>query len=211
MFHAPEIKNHEKYLGLPSFVVKSKVATFRELKGKVWSRMNGWKEKLLSHGGREVLIKAMTQSIPTNTMSCFSLPNGLCKVLNKMFSQFWWDHYDIKKKAHWVKWSKLCEKKEEGGIGFRDIKVFNQALLAKQGWRFLQNPQSLVRQVFKYKYFPRCGFMEAGVGYHASYAWRSLSSAKGVLRMGLRWPIGNGPMASCYGFRVPFINPESTG
>ena len=53
--------------------------------------------------------------------------------------------------------------------------------------------------------------MEAGVGYHASYAWRSLSSAKGVLRMGLRWPIGNGPMASCYGSRVPFVNPESTG
>ncbi len=128
-----------------------------------------------------------------------------------MFSQFWWDHYDRKKKAHWVKWSKLCETKEEGGIGFRDIKVFNQALLAKQGWRFLQNPQSLVHQVFKNKYFPRCGFMEVGVGYRASYAWRSLSSAKGVLRMGLRWHIRNGPMASCYGSRVPFINLESTG
>jgi hypothetical protein len=90
MFHVLEIKNHEKYLGLPSFVVKSKVATFGELKGRVWSRINGWKEKLLSHGGREVLIKAVTQSIPTYTMSCFSLPNGLCKDLNQMFSQFWW-------------------------------------------------------------------------------------------------------------------------
>jgi hypothetical protein len=48
--------------------------------------------------------------------------------------------------------------------------------------------------------------MEAGVGYRVSYAWRSLSSARGVLRMGLRWHIGNGPMASCYGSRVPFIN-----
>uniref|UniRef100_A0A2N9H4H5 Reverse transcriptase zinc-binding domain-containing protein n=1 Tax=Fagus sylvatica TaxID=28930 RepID=A0A2N9H4H5_FAGSY len=43
--------------------------------------------------------------------------------------------------------------------------------------------------------------MEAGVGYRVSYARRSLSSARGVLRMGLRWHIGNGPMASCYGSR----------
>jgi hypothetical protein len=85
LFHVPKIKNHEKYLGLPSFVGRSKVAAFGELKSRVWRRICGWKEKLLSNGGREVLLKAVVQSISTYTMSCFRLPDGLCKDLNQMY------------------------------------------------------------------------------------------------------------------------------
>ena len=60
------------------------------LRGRCRKKINGWKEKFLSHGGREVLIKAVAQSIPTYTMSCFRLPDGLCNDLNNMFSNFWW-------------------------------------------------------------------------------------------------------------------------
>jgi hypothetical protein len=115
----------------------------------------------LSNGGREVLIKAVAQSIPTYTMSCFSLPEGLCRDLNIMFSNFWWGQHDRKKKAHWLKWSKLCNPKEEGGLGFQDLRSFNRALLAKQGWRILQQPSSLLSQVFQAKYFPGKSFMDA--------------------------------------------------
>ena len=55
----PEIREHEKYLGLPSFVGRPKYQTFVQLKDKVWKRVNGWKEKLLSQAGREALIKAV--------------------------------------------------------------------------------------------------------------------------------------------------------
>ncbi len=91
-----------------------------------------------------------------------------------------------------MKWDKLCHSKESGGLGFRDLKTFNLALLAKQGWRILQQPQSLVARVFKAKYFHSCGFMEADIGHRPSYAWRSIAMAHEMLQLGMRWHIGNG-------------------
>jgi hypothetical protein len=192
LFQVPEIKSHEKYLGLPSFVGRSKSMAFGVVKGRVWRRMNGWKEKFLSSAGREILLKAVAQSIPTYTMSCFKLPESLCNDLNSMFSNFWWGHHDKARKAHWLQWNKMCKSKVAGGLGFRDIRMFNKALLAKQGWRFMQHQNSLLSRVYKAKYFPHCSFLEAKVRHRPSYAWRSLISARDVLTMGLRWHIGNG-------------------
>ena len=190
-FQVLEIKSHEKYLGLPSFIGRSKNTAFSELKRQVWRKMTGWKEKLLSHGGREILIKAIAQSIPTYTMSVFKLHDSLCQDLNSMFSNFWWGHHDKSRKAHWVSWNMLCKSKEVGGLGFRDLKSFNLALLAKQGWRLLHQPHSLIFQVLKAKYFPHYEFLEANAGYRPSYAWRSIASTRPVLKLGLRWHIGD--------------------
>ena len=191
MLQVPEIKNHERYLGLPSFVGRSKMVAFSEIRGRVWRRMHGWKEKFLSIGRREVLIKAVAQSIPTYTMSCFKIPDGLCKDLNAMFSDFWWGHHDKAKKAHWLRWSKLCHSKDSGGMGFRDLKAFNLAMLAKQGWRLIQNPHSLITRVFKAKYFLHGEFLEANIGYRPSYAWHSIALARETLKLGLCWHIGD--------------------
>ena len=66
----------KKYLGFPSMIGRSKKQDFNEVKERVGNKLIGWKEKLLSIGGREILIKAMAQAIPTYTMGCFLLPKG---------------------------------------------------------------------------------------------------------------------------------------
>ena len=77
-------------------------------------------------------------------------------------------------------------------MGFKDLKAFNLALLAKQGWRLNQNPDLLTHRVFKAKYFAGSSFMEAQVGKKPSYVWRSLMAAREMVERGLRWCIGNG-------------------
>ena len=64
---------------------RSKRNTFIELKEKLARKLAGWKEKLLSRAGKEILIKAAAQAVPTYTMSCFKLPDSICEKYGKKF------------------------------------------------------------------------------------------------------------------------------
>ena len=80
---------HKKYLGLPSIIGKSKVEIFAEIKERVERKLSRQKEKMLSMGGQEILIKAIAQAIPTYTMSCFQIPKSLCDEIEVMMRKFW--------------------------------------------------------------------------------------------------------------------------
>lgn len=190
---------YEKYLGLPAVIGHSKVQAFAGVKGKVWDIINEWKEKFLSQAGKEILLKAVIQAIPIYTMSVFQLPKTMCKDLNSMMSKFWWGLKENNSKAAWMSWERMRKSKESGGLGFRDLESFNMALLAKQGWRIVQYPDSLVARIYKEKYFSRSTFLETPLGKTPSYAWRSIWNSKKLLQDGLVWLVGDGRTAEIWG------------
>ena len=49
-------------MGLPSLIGRGKCANFNYIKERVWRKFQGWKGKLLSQAGREVLIKSVIQA-----------------------------------------------------------------------------------------------------------------------------------------------------
>lgn len=160
-FEAQIIGHHKKYLGLPPLIGKGRRKAFNRIKDQVGRHIAGWKGKLLSNAGREILIEAIAQATPTYTLSCFKILDSLCNELNLMMSNFWWGQKDRERKMAWILWKKLCTPKDRGGMGFRDLRAFNLALLTKQGWRIMQNQNSLVHNVFKAKYFTANYFLEA--------------------------------------------------
>lgn len=84
----PKIKEYEKYLGLCVVVGRNKKASLNYIKDRVWGKLRGWKEKLLSQAGKEVLLKAVVQAIPTFAMSCFKLLVGLCQDIEMFIHKF---------------------------------------------------------------------------------------------------------------------------
>lgn len=193
--------NYEKYLGLPALIGHSQLQSFKEIEGRIWDRICGWKEKFLSQAGKEVLLKVVLQAIPTYTMSVFQIPKILCKQINSMLQRFWWGHKKNLSKVAWMKWERLGRAKGIGGLGFRDIECFNKALLAKQGWRLVQSPDSFVAQVMKAKYYQGVSFLESNLGSHASFAWRSIWKAKELLQEGMVWRVGDGTSINIWGDR----------
>ena len=139
-----EVDRFESYLGLPTLIGRVKYHTFSFFKDRVWKKLQGWKGMLLSRAGKEILIKAVAQSIPTYTMSVFQIPMKLCDELDALCAKFWWGQVGNERKIHWRSWDKLSISKKDGGMGFRDLRAFNLAMLAKQGWRMIQETDSLL-------------------------------------------------------------------
>ncbi|KAL4311813.1 hypothetical protein GQ457_01G032130 [Hibiscus cannabinus] len=153
-----------QYLGLPLIVGKSKIEAFGFLETKVEKRTNNWTKNLLSFAGREVFIKAVAQSIPTYTMSCFLLPDCIIDPMVSTARNFWWSGKTNEKGWTHVAWQNLCKPKGARRLGFRDLKTFNLALLAKQVWRLICNNESLCFKVMSAKYFPRGDILQANRG-----------------------------------------------
>ena len=64
-------------------------------------RINGWKEKTLSMGGEEILIKSIAQAVPVFAMMVFKIPKNICKGITSVISQFWWGDDNDDKRIRW--------------------------------------------------------------------------------------------------------------
>lgn len=162
------------------------------LKERISKKLVGWKRKFLSRAGKEILIKAVVDAIPMHVMSCFKLPKGWCEKINRMVANFWLGQQGTERKIHCVNWKKLSKPKGQGGLDFKDMQQFNQALLAKMAWRIIRQPDSLWATVLKGLYFPKTEFLEASVAPKASWLWKSISEGWNQLQKGLLWQVGDG-------------------
>src|SRR6266487_3346185 len=144
------------------------------------------------------MIKSVLQAIPSYVMSMFILPTSLIGDIEKMINAFWWrsgtinNNNNNNKGIHWLAWERLVCPKAHGGLGFRNFEAFNKAMVAKQVWNIVQNPNSLVAKLIKARYFPHSSLFEAPLGYNPSFVWRSMWHARQILSLGCRWQIGSG-------------------
>ena len=155
-----DLKQYEDYLGLPALVGRNKKASFEKIQQRVWKCLQGWEGKLLSQAGREVLIKSVIQSIPTYAMGCFKFSVTLCHEIESLIRKFWWGQRGNRRKVHWVKWEEMCKHKDEGGMRFKDLTMFNEAMLAKLAWRLFNDDTSLFFiECLRIDFFPKGLFL----------------------------------------------------
>lgn len=179
-----------KYLGMPILQKRINKDTFEEVLEKFASRLSDWKKQTLSLARRVTLTKAVLSSIPVHSMSTICLPISTFEKLDSLSRSFVWGSGQ-----HLVAWDKIYRPKTEGGLGIRVSRHMNKALIAKVGWRLLQDKESLWAKVMRSKYV--VGDINDSswmvVGTNVSSTWRSVAMGiREVVLEGFNWVIGNG-------------------
>jgi hypothetical protein len=149
---------------------------FKYLVERVQALISGWKEKILSVRGKELLINAVSQAILVFAMTIFNIPENFFKGISDAVSQLWCgvDDDDDHKRMHWVAWCKMGIPKEKGGMGFQDLQTLKQ-LCCKKCWRLMHEPDSLCARVLRTRYYPNCNLLKAGQTSGNSFTWNSHS------------------------------------
>lgn len=109
-----------------------------------------------------------------------------------MLTRFWWDDKPDERKMAWVSWKTMIRSKEDGGLGFRDIQCFNDAMLAKISWKVLTSPDCLLARVLKGKYCTNGDFLKVSAPSNCSHGWRGILIGRDLIKDHVGWAIGNG-------------------
>lgn len=181
-----------KYLGLPELFTRRKWDLFSSIVDKIKLRAVAWSTRRLSSAGKLTMLKSVLSGIPTYPMSCFQLPVGLCDQIQAALTRFWWDQNPDTWKMCWVSWESLAQHKEMGGLGLRDVKDFNTAMLAKNSWRILTSPHCLLACLLLGKYCHSSSLLSASCPKSASHGWRGVIAGTQLLKLQLGKAIGNG-------------------
>ncbi|GJN07431.1 hypothetical protein PR202_ga25263 [Eleusine coracana subsp. coracana] len=182
----------EKYLGLPTALGRSTEGAFEYMTTRKKGLVGAWSGKEASCAGREVLIKSQAQAVTTYPMSFFIIPLATSNKMKRTISNYWWGSSADNKGMHWMRWELLTRPKVKGGMGFRDLHLFNKALLGKQGWRLMEQPESLCARVLKGRYYHDGEFLTAKRKKHTSHTWRAIMKGREVLYEGLIRRLGDG-------------------
>ena len=140
-----------KYLGVPIVSGRMKISDLEELENKVKRKISGWKMKLLSAGGRVILLRHVLASMALHQLAVLQVPKLIIASLNRLMSAFFWGERDGKGKKKWVAWRNICLPLKEGGLGIRSFDDMQKALHLKLAWK-LMHEDSLWTNFFRSKY-----------------------------------------------------------
>uniref|UniRef100_A0A2N9FFY4 Reverse transcriptase zinc-binding domain-containing protein n=1 Tax=Fagus sylvatica TaxID=28930 RepID=A0A2N9FFY4_FAGSY len=121
----------------------SSISIWDPILEKMERRLAGWKRLYLSKGGKLTLLKSTLSNLPAYFLSLFPLPVGVAAKIERIQRDFLWSGLGDSHPVHLVKWNIVCEPIQNGGLGVKNLRRFNQALLGRGPygvslWKFIR-------------------------------------------------------------------------
>lgn len=140
------------YLGMPLGAPYKTLSVWNSILEKIERRLASWQSLYLSKGGRLTLLKSTLSSLPTYYLSLFTIPVNVAQRIETLQRNFLWGGMGDTVKYHLVCWDQVCSPITFGGLGVKNLIMFNKALLGKWLWCFGVEDSQLWRRVIAAKY-----------------------------------------------------------
>ncbi|CAL1361155.1 unnamed protein product [Linum trigynum] len=179
-----------RYLGVMAIHGRVTKSRYQDLMLRIQRKLAPWKAKHLSLAARITVVKSISASIPIYPMQTELLPMNVCRSLDRINRSFIWGDTEARKKLHLVGWPQLLKPKDKGGLGIRSTREVNLSMLAKGGWRILQEKDNLWVQMVRAKYGgnrEHLDLLRPVQG--SSFTWASFTKAADLLKKGCAWNI----------------------
>ena len=182
------------YLGLPLGAKFKDKSIWEPVVERFEKKLSGWRANYLSKGGRLTLTRSVLSSIPTYYLSLFPIPASVAAKLEAIQRKFLWGSFGGNFKYHLVRWDVVKLSVSEGGLGVGDLKLFNEALVGKWLWRFMNEKSNLWRRVICSKYGEerRGWFPSRPNGPYGVSLWRFICKRWDTFVSHLSFEVGSG-------------------
>ncbi|KAK4387116.1 putative ribonuclease H protein [Sesamum angolense] len=180
-----------KYLGVPLISSSLTIADCKPLINKLDTRIAGWSHLSLTFAGRAQLIKSVLSTLHSYWASVFILPKGIINIIEAKLRKFLWQGSTGRGCAK-VAWDQICRPKEEGGLGFHNIRVINKALMLKHLWKIVQNDRHSIWVDWILHHRLRNNSLWTFNGSTGSWGWKKIIKLRPVLQRGLIYQVGTG-------------------
>ncbi|GJT41700.1 hypothetical protein Tco_0941565 [Tanacetum coccineum] len=185
-----------KYLGVPLISSGLLNRDCKILVEKAKNRIGDWKNKSLSFAGRLQLCKSVISSMHVFWASVLIIPKGIIYDIHQLIYGFLWCNGELKRGKVKIAWKDICLPKSEGGLGLRNLEVFNFALMTTHIWNIISSKESLwVRWIHTYKLRGRT-IWDVPVKDEMSWGWRKLLQLRDIMRPFFSVTLGNGNSTS---------------
>ncbi|XP_071923161.1 uncharacterized protein [Coffea arabica] len=175
-----------RYLGLPLYTGRCKGSYFADLSQQMVDKVLSWKTRLLSSGGKIILIKHVLSSIPIHLLATGVMPKSIFQMIERVCANFLSGTTEESRRFHWVRWRDLCFPPKEGGVGFRSIDDTYRAFSCKLWWTFRQN-LSLWPMYMRAKYCHDTYPCQVALRSPISARWRRMLDVRGFVELFILW------------------------
>lgn len=172
-----------KYLGLPLSNRPLVKEDWRRIIQKVQRKIEEWQAKLLSRGGRLILVNAVLSNLPLYFLSVFKAPKWVIKRLESLRLNFFWNGgFYPSGRGCLIAWKNICRCKK-GGFSILDLAMMNQALLTRWWWKFHTEPELLWNKIIKALYYRRRRPLYEGRSFRPfSHWWKGVLSLNTIFK-----------------------------
>lgn len=168
IFPVPDLHPHTLHLGHPIiFNHNDRNKAYNFILNKFKAKLTTVRANKLNHGERLTYIQSVQSSIPVYYMSTVLLSKSFVQQKTMIIRRFWWTGVQEDNPTSPIayrSWEDICESKENGGLGIRDLEMVNKSLIIHAAYNIANNKNPLLTSVLKAKYFPNSFWTATNIG-----------------------------------------------